>query len=295
MDEYKTPNTGADAGDNAGDQGGDQAEANANLDNGAGAGDDNAKNNSQANGGETADNANANRSEGGDINYEKKFGESTTENQRLMEIMKANGLDPKTGKPVAGDNNQERGNRIANNDNSSNSDSFDNFTDSELEKAIPGFTYLSADEKDQIRHAKNMAKDVTSLKRMVAEMYDESTFNKELATAIKSEGMELLKEHEEEFRTFAYEEQNLKVPFNHVANSFILKKTRELGAGGNANQEGQTKKPKGMEGSTGGGKELGKNAGGSLEVTSSEAKKLRQEDPRRYNELVKKRKLKITD
>lgn len=297
MDEYNA-NTGVDANAEAGENNNSNANADANQDKGAQAGKDDANKNSSANDGNNANNANDGKGEGGEVNYEKKFGESTTENQRVMGILKANGIDPETGKPIDGKNNQNgAGDQEANKDTSGNDNSFDGFTDTELEKAIPGFAYLSADEKDTIRNSKNMVKDMTTMKRMVAEMHDEKVFNKDLATAIKGEGMELLKEHEEEFRAFAYEEENLKVPFKHVANSFILKKSREAGTGNNANGDGSgnKKKPKGMETGTGGGKELGKSVGDKLEVTGTEAKQLRKEDPRRYNDLAKKGKLIITD
>ncbi len=289
MDEYNNANAGGN------DAGADNA--NANQDQGTQAVNDDANKNGQANGGDNANNANANNGEGGADDFKKKFGESTTENQRLMDAMKANGIDPKTGKPVASNNNQGADNRGANNDNLNN-DAGDssNFTDTELEKAIPGFAYLPESEKQTIRDAKNIAKTVTDLQRTVAELNDERVFNKELSTAIKDEGMKMLKEHEEEFRAFAYEEANLKVPFQHVANSFILKKTKEAGnnTGGDNNADGGNK-PTGMEAGTGGGKELGKSVGDNLEVTGAEAKQLRKQDPRRYNDLARKGKLKIID
>lgn len=211
---------------------------------------------------------------GGDVDYKSKFGESTKENQRVMDILKKNNIDPATGEAIQTDP----------------VDPADNpeFSDEKLEKAITGFSNLSESEKDIIRNAKTTAKSMTELKKTVAQILDKDKFNTDLA-GIKKDSVigKVISENEDEFKTFAYKPENLKTDTVTLAKAFALDK------GAVAKQEEGVRL--GREGNTGGGKTLGTTKDGKTLMTSAEAGVLRKNDPRQYNDLVSKKKLVITD
>ena len=83
-------------------------------------------------------NQNANHNAGGANqagaeDYQKKFSESTTENQRIMAILKKNGIDPKTGERAQQQDDYG-------NDSASGSQFF---TDTDLEAAFPSYNTIN--------------------------------------------------------------------------------------------------------------------------------------------------------
>lgn len=220
----------------------------------------------------------------GDVDYKKKFSESTTEANRLLEALKANGIDPKTGKKL------EAGAEGADpKPTEPERADLPELSEEELETAFPSYQMLSPQEKEVIKNVQQLPKAL----RMVAEMHDQFTTGKQIEALKTKEGYEPIGEHEEEFRTFIYKEENLKKDLNLLADSFILQKMREKPNGGEPAPEETT--PEGMEGGTHGAGTIGKQTGDKLEVTQEEAERLRKEDPRRYNKLLSQKKLVIAN
>ena len=244
----------------------------ANPDNGTGAQDP------SGSGSGGADPKDQNPNDGGE-DFKTKFGESTKENQRLMDIMKDNKIDAKTGKVIESVDDGQGG---ENNDANPKG-----FTDEELNKAIPGFSNLTDSEKNVIRNAKKTAKDMTDLKKSVAQILDKDKFNSDLSTIKKDKTIgKIISENEDEFKEFAYKPENLKTDTTTLAKAFAFDK------GGN--QQKETGVKVGLE-DGGGSKTLGTTKDGKIQVTSSEAQTLRKTDPRRYNDLVRDKKLVIED
>lgn len=216
--------------------------------------------------------------------YEKKFGESTKENQRLMEIMKAKGLDPKTGEPLA----PQAPRQPAPNTPSFAGAEPRTFTDEDLSKAIPGFAALSEDEKHIIRNVKDVAGQLSSLKAFVAEIADERQFAKDLKEARKNPELAEALKDEEAFKAFAYEDENLKLPFNVVVERWQYKQLRDAKGGTPAPQPNTP----GMEGGTGGAKEI-IGSEGKIEMTAEEAADFRKRDPRGYMRAVKEKRFSL--
>jgi hypothetical protein len=219
--------------------------------------------------------------EGGDVDYKEKFGQSTTENQRLMGVLKENGIDPETGKKISADPAPNPTPTPERND-------LPQFSEEELANAFPSYPLMNPQEKEVIRNIQALPNAL----RMVAEMHDQHTTEKQLTELKGKEGYELIGENLEEFRTFIYEEDNLKKDLTLLADSFILKKTREAAKADPTPTEPQ---PEGMEGGTHGAGTIGKQSGDKLEVTTEEAARLRKEDPRRHAKLVREKKLVIVD
>lgn len=217
--------------------------------------------------------------------YEKKFGESTKENQRLMEIMKAKGLDPKTGEPLAPQG--QRSPAPSNNPQPAGAEPR-TFTDEDLTKAIPGFAALSEDEKHIIRNVKNVAGQLSELRAFVAEIADERQFAKDLKEARKNPDLAEVLKDEEAFKAFAYEDENLKLPFNVVVERWQFKLLREKG--------GKPAAPKpetpGMEGGTGAAKEI-IGSEGKIEMTTEEAADFRRRDPRGYARAIREKRFSL--
>lgn len=266
-------------GNNANHQGGDNSQGNE----GGNQGGDNGGQNPNQNGDQGGNQA-------GDEDYKAKFGASTTENQKYREFLKKQGIDPdavmrgEAVTPKASDQGGGEGNGAGD---------LPTFTDDQLEAAFPNFGNMSEQEKAVVRNVQNFPK----VARMVAEMHDKLTFNEQLETLKGDPANKLIAENEQEFRKFAYEGENLKLPLEILTQAFIGKK---LGAnqgtgnqnGGNQNANNQQPR-KGMEDGTAGQGSSG-NGNGGQEYTPEAAAELRRKDPRKYNKLAAAGKLKIT-
>lgn len=221
-----------------------------------------------------------------EIDYKVKFSASSKEAQRLLEVLKANGIDPETGKPMAGAPSAEeeaekpaiqvRGEQPTQPEIP--------LTDEQLTKAIPGFANLTEGEKDVIRNTKTTAKNIVHLTNLVTEMYDERVYNKEFKDLSGKKEWARLAEFAEEFKEYAYKPENLKVKLETLAASFLYGKGTKV------------EKPKptpasGLEPGSGGGKS--KNSGNADGYTADEMAEIRRTDPRRYNQLARDGKLKL--
>ena len=260
---------------------GDQDGGNANLGGG----------NSQGQGGNGTGNGgqDPNRGQGGSgqagDDYKVKFGESTKENQRLMQVMKEAGLDPKTGKKAdAGAG--------AGADDGSGAGEQPIFTDEDLQAAFPSFATMSDQERGLLKQVGSFPK----MMRMVAEMYDKNTFGEQLDTIKADPANKLIADNEKEFRAFAYKDGNLKLPMDVLVDAFIGKKLRAQAAAGTGNGagdgkgKGKTAKRDGMETGTSG---QGGSGDAAAEITAEQASELRKKDPRKYATLARTGKLRI--
>lgn len=237
-----------------------------------------------------------NKGEGGDqkpqINYEEKFAESSREAQRLMDVLKAAGIDPKTGKPIEAPKQDEKppeeGTQPAQ-EPTREAPQYEApvLTDEELSKAIPGFANMSEGEKALLRDIKGTTKIIASMQRVLAEIVDEREYNKGFTGLTKKEEWKKIAEFADEFKEFAYTKDNLKVPLETLAASFLYKK----GLGTQKPEEKPA--PSGVEsGGAGKGEEKGTKDEG---FTADEAAEIRRNDPKRYQQLVRSGKMKIRD
>lgn len=206
--------------------------------------------------------------------YKTKFSESSKEANRLLEVLKQNGIDPKTG---------TKADAPATLPDSEPASGLPNFTDAELEATFPSYATMSAEEQAVIKQIQSFPQ----MARMVAEMYDKTTFNEQLEVIKAVPDNKIIADNEKEFKAYAYEGENLKLPIDVLVNAFIGKKLREGTAP--TTPEGGNPVPAGMEDGTGAA-----GAGDAVtEMTPDAARELRTKDPRQYAKLAKAGKLKI--
>jgi len=215
----------------------------------------------------------------GDVDYKKKFGESTTENQKYRDALKANGIDPNTLKPIAG--NQGVDPNDYNNDGAG--DTF--FTDEELAQTFPSYAAMTQQEKAVLKQVGSFPK----MARMVAEMHDKLTFNEQLEVIKADPTNKIIIDNEKEFKAFAYKDENLKLPLEVLKNAFVGMK---LQSANNQNQ-GQNNQPPAPQGMEDGSAGQGQGSDTASEMTAEQARDLRTKEPRKYNALVRTGKLKI--
>lgn len=247
----------------------------------------------QGAGGGNAGNANQGSGQGGDQggggeDYKKKFTDSSTEAQRLLKILTDAGIDPKTGKAKEGGNNAGGGNANQGNQGGANDQSF--FTDADLEATFPSFATMSDDEKAVLRQVGSFPK----MARMVAEMYDKTTFTEQLEVLKADPANKILSDNEKEFKAYAYKDGNLKLPIEVLVDAFIGKKLREGAAGGGNQNQGDGKGNQNRAGMENGSAGAGQgNNSGMIEMTAEAARDLRMKDPKKYAKLAAGKKLKI--
>lgn len=239
--------------------------------------------NSQGTGGAAAANNGANQNanqsnanaanQANAIDYEKKFGESTTENQRFMDILKKNGIDPKTGERLQTQN-DDAGDGASGN-------AF--FSDTDLEAAFPSYNTMTDQEKAVLKQVQSLPK----MARMVAEMHDKLTFSEQLAVVVANPANEIIAKNEKAFKEYAYKDSNIKLPMDVLVDAFIGRELRKQGS--NTAQQ-QPPQRQGIEQGTGA---QNGNGNASVEMTAEQAREMRTKDPRKYAELARTGKLKI--
>lgn len=218
-----------------------------------------------------------NAPEGGDVDYREKFSHSTAENQRLLDVLRQNGIDPKTGK----------GNAQAEPVPTAPQAPTPTAAPQSYEEAaaqIPGFSTLSDKEKAIVLNPRQAYRDIEQITRQVAEMYDERETNRQVKELVAKDGYQDL--DQDAFKEFIYREENLG-----VKNLETLAKMFKLEAA-EAPEEPPT--PEGAEPTTAGAKEIATGTG-VQEVTVGEAQQLRTQDPKRYAKLIRTGKLRITN
>jgi hypothetical protein len=213
--------------------------------------------------------------------FKTKFSESSKEALRLLEVLKANGIDPATGKPMQkADDTQDtpvfRGEQPQS--------TTVPLTEDQLKASIPGFENLTESEKVIIRDTKATVKQIAKLQNLVAELYDEREYGKQFKSLLSKPEWKALSDHSDEFKDYAYKSENLQVPMETLAASFLYQK-------GLANKPKETKpQPTGLEPGSGGGKQGKSDQDGySLE----EMNRLRTTNPKKYMQLARSGKLKF--
>jgi hypothetical protein len=220
--------------------------------------------------------------------YKKKFSESSAEANRMLEIMKKNGIDPKTGEklpqpnepttpparqapPVVEPKTPEK--------------EPIKLTEQDLAKAIPGFENLPPEEKEMIRDIKTTVKTMAELKQTVTELYDEKHFANEMKALTRKEDFKQLTEHTDEFKEFAYKDENLRTPLETLAKAFLYEKGKKPA------------EPTPVGGVEPGGSG-GRQGGAPVQedgMTGEEVAALRKSDPLKYNKLAAAGKIKFRD
>lgn len=226
-----------------------------------------------------------------DIDYKVKFSESSKEAQRLLGLLKAQGIDPETGQPIQGADSTTttppaptgEPERPAVRGEQPTQPQIP-LTDEQLATAIPGFANLSEQEKSLIRDTKSTVKQINELKNLVAELYDEREFKKQFKGLTSKDEWKAINDHADEFKEFAYKTENLTVPLETLAASFLYTK-------GLATKPKPTKPaPTGLEPGSGGGKTGKTDTDG---YTAEEMSQIRKTDPKRYAQLARDGKLNI--
>lgn len=220
-----------------------------------------------------------NAPEGGDtVDYQSKFSESTRENQRLMEIMRQEGIDPKTGKrstpaepaPTAPATPAPTAPTQP-------------LTYEQAVAQVPGFNTLSEQEKAVVLNPRQAYRDIEQVKQQVAQMYDQQETTRQIKELVGKEDYKDL--DQDAFREFIYRDENLGVKnLETLAKMFKLEQ---------ADTPPEPPTPEGAEPTTSGAKEIAQGSG-TQEMTSADAAQLRTSDPRRYAKLIRTGKLRIT-
>lgn len=215
--------------------------------------------------------------------YKTKFSESSKEALRLLDVLKSNGIDPETGKPLPKEDDTQ--NRSAFRGEQPQQPTVP-LTEEQLKTTIPGFENLTDSEKELIRDTKATVKQIAELKNLVAELYDEREYGKQFKTLSSKPEWKTLAEHSEEFKEYAYKSENLQVPMETLAASFLYKK-------GLGNKPKEVKpQPTGLEPGSGGGKQGKSDQDG---YTLEEMNRLRISNPKKYMQLARSGKLKLKD
>lgn len=225
--------------------------------------------------------------------YKVKFSESSKEAQRLLGILKAAGIDPETGQPIAQADStppapaQEPTRPAVRGEQPTQPNV--PLTDEQLTAAIPGFANLSEAEKNIIRDTKATVKQMAELKNLVAELYDEREFKKQMKDLTGKEQWKAISEHSDEFKEYAYKQENLTVPLETLAASFLYQK----GLASKPAEQKPTPPPAaGLEPGSGGGKQ-GDGKTTADGYTAEELANIRQTDPKKYAQLAREGKLKL--
>lgn len=151
-------------------------------------------------------------------------------------------------------------------------------TEEELEDVVPGYAGLSEREKDLVKSTiAPFAKNVSALQGQVAKLLDQERFKEEINTLLADPKYKVLLKHKDEFKKFAYQDENLNTPLKTLANSYIYE--NEL----KEEDEPEHKDRKGLEDGAGGGDK----APTKKHLTSEELAKIRTTDPRRYARMAK--------
>jgi len=224
-----------------------------------------------------------------DVDYKTKFSESSQEAQRLLKVLQEAGLDPKTGQPIAPTGDTPTPTRMEPEGvpQEPTPQPTTTLTDDQLAQAIPGFHNLSDAEKTMLRDTKATVRQMAEMQKLVTEMYDERMYNQQVKDLTSKEEWKVISEHAEEFKEFSYKDENLKVPLETLAASFLYTK----GLATKPAEKPATPPPSGVEPGSGGGVEgSGKTEKG---FSTEEIAQIRKTDPKRYAKLAREGKLKV--
>ena len=118
---------------------------------------------------------------------------------------------------------------------------------------------------------------------------NKQAFASQFKALIGKEEFKNIQSQRDSFESYAYQDENLQTPIEVLARSFQVEKGLIKDQKTDENDEGRP----GIEEGTGGGSN--NQPSGKKGYTSAQAEKLRKEDPRKYNRLVRDGKLNITD
>ena len=195
--------------------------------------------------------------------YKEKFQASASEANRMREALIANGIDPKTGQPISQPAEPAVRNTL-------HIDS--NISDADIAKEIPGFEFLSEEEKTNIRLAKSKGQQIEQLMDSVAKVLDRDRFNNDVAALSNNPEFAGLS-GDPEFKQFAYLPENVNTPLEVLAGAYMYNK-KPAPATGVANRPG-------LESATGGA-----TAPVSPKITTEDIAHIRKNDPKRYMQMV---------
>ncbi len=205
-----------------------------------------------------------------------KFNASRDEALRLNDLVKSLGYDPKNGQKLEPTTVQEP---TAPAQTPTAPLSYE-----QAVATVPGFSTLSEAEKALVLNPRQAYKDISEMRRMVAEMYDERETTKQIKELVSKEDYKDL--DQEAFREFIYRDDNLG-----VTNLETLAKMFKAEAPTPATP---APKPEGAEPTSGGAKEIAPGVG-KVEMTSADAAALRTRDPKQYGALIRAKRLVIID
>lgn len=209
---------------------------------------------------EPTDAGEANQDDGEDVDYKEKFANSTRENQKIR---------------------QEKQELLEElNDVKSQVEKFtseDIPTDDELVEKYPNFNDLQEHEKDNIRRTVAANRKMTRVAQTVEGAVGSQERMDEAKEKVDSD--DRLAEHQEEFIAYATQDENQGTNLDTLANSFLYQKQES------EDTEGTKKNRKDPALQTGTAP-MDKQPSGSNTITSEEARQLRKNNPREYEETV---------
>lgn len=207
----------------------------------------------------------------------EKFNASRDEVLRVNEILKRHNIDPKTGEFITPQTPAVPSTPAA-------PTPAQPLTAEQAAAQIPGFSTLSAAEKAIVLNPRQAYKDISDMRQMVAEMYDERETTRQIKELKAKDGYGDL--DAEAFREFIYREENLGVKnLETLAKMFKAEQ---------ASVPPKPPVPEGAEPTSAGAKEIATGAG-VQEVSAADAAQLRRDDPKRYAKLIREKKLVITN
>lgn len=161
-------------------------------------------------------------------------------------------------------------------------DNKQNLTEAELRDLVPGYGELTSREKQLLKDTIDpIVKNQTAMAQQVAKILDKERFTNEIDALVEKDEYKVIAKHLAAFKKFAYQDENLNVPLDVLADSFIVRNKL------NAVEQPEPNRL-GLEGGNNGG-------GGPIKkdgYTAEEIKQIRTSDPKRYIELIRTGKLK---
>lgn len=204
----------------------------------------------------------SNGANGGQPDYEKKFSESSAEAQRLLH--ENNALKQKVD----------------------NLTKVETPTETELKASYPNWDLMTDVEKQLASDNLAFKKQIANQNSLVADMLEEQGFQRELAVITAKPEFAGIKGKEAEFKTFAYQKRfwvdagsgrKIPVALDIIASTFLQENPPAV------DPSPPTNPAPTLEPGSGGAA-----PGQTAQMTDEEKAQLRKNDPKRYNELLKK-------
>lgn len=205
-----------------------------------------------------------------------KFDASQKEALRLRDTLIKAGIDPNTGQPTQQAVPQQQPNQAA------------PLTPAQAAAQYPGFSTLTDQEKAALLDPRGFSATVSKTQQELAVFNDQADTRKQINTlAAKPENADLNLKDNQDFFDYAYQPENLNIPMDRLVQLYRLEQQAN-----SQTPEGQTA-PEGGESMSNGTKEI--TSQGGKEVSPENLANLRLNDPKKYTELVRSGKLKISD